>query len=127
MKKVASKKEVKKVVEKIKKAVKSGNAKFAGDISLFDPNQSPEEAKRNMTWPKFTEVSLDYTWTKWGRGKRGNNGGFNVRWGAKGVGFGEITFFLDRKNKLHCRSECMGRIFVRQALATMVDQCVWDE
>jgi hypothetical protein len=114
-------------VKKIQKAVKEGKAKFAGDVSLYDPSLSPEEAKRKKDWPEFVSISIEEPWTKWRRGKKGNNGGFNIHWGAKGVGFGEITFFLDKENKIHCRSECMGKVFVRQALATMVDQCVWDE
>ena len=121
-------KEVDKVVEKIKTLVKKGKVRWAGDISLYQPSQSSEEHKKKMTDPQFVKVAVDKIWGKWGRkDRRGNKGGLYINWGAKGVGFGEITFFMDFDGKLHCRSECMGRNFVKKALAAMVDQCVWDE
>jgi hypothetical protein len=57
-----------------------------------------------------------------------NWGGFCLRWGAKGVGFGELTFRL-KGGKMDedsgeiegaecvCDSEYMGRDFVKDALA----------
>ena len=117
----------KEAVKKIVDLVKKGKVRWAGDISLYQPSRSREEHEKKMADPKFTDVKLEDSWVRWGKGKRGNNGGFNLTWGAQGIGFGEITFFLDRKNKLHCRSECMGRDFVKKALAAMVDQAVWDE
>lgn len=120
----AKKKEVAKIIDLIKK----GKAKFVGDVSLVDLSQSRAEAKKKMDEPKFVKVVVDKVWGKWGRkDRRGNKGGFYVHWSAKGIGFGELTFFMGFDGKLHCRSECMGRNFVKKALAALVDQCVWDE
>ena len=118
----------KEAAKKIIDLVKKGKVRWNGDISLYQPSQSREEHDKKMADPKFTDVKVDRSWARWrGKKKDGNNGGFVVTWGAKGVGFGEITFIVDKKDKLHCHSECMGRNFVRKALAAMVDQCVWDE
>lgn len=117
-----------KEVDKIIKLIKKGKVKFAGDVGLYQPSKSAAEHKEKMENPQFVKVVVDKVWPKWGRkGRRGNNGGFYVHWAAKGVGFGEITFYMGFDGKLHCRSECMGRKFVKQALATLVDQCVWEE
>jgi len=47
---------------------------------------------------------------------------FRIQWGAKGIGFGEFTFFY-RDGKLMCDNECMSKEFVKKALCAMVDNC----
>jgi len=99
-----------KVVKRIKKLVKAGKAHWKGDVGLL--NKSKDGV--------FTEAKIDRIW-KYGRGF-----GFVVRWGANGIGFGEITFVLD-KGRLRCWSELMSRRFVKKALAAVVDRAIWEE
>ncbi len=44
-----------------------------------------------------------------------NQGGFVVRWGARGIGFGELSFSI-KDGVVHCDNECMSRRFCRGAL-----------
>ena len=85
---------------------------------------------------QFTEVTLGGCW-----GERNypdhpewnNWGGFVLLWGAKGVGFGELTFKIvgGKKNEetgeiegatIVCDSECMGKQFVKEALAAFAER-----
>ena len=104
------KRESAKVARKIQKFVKAGKAHWKGDVGLLG---KPKDGV-------FTEAKIDYIW------KRGRKGGFVVRWGANGVGFGEITFVLE-KGRLRCWSELMSRRFVKDALSAMVDRAIWEE
>lgn len=106
MKKSASKKAVKRVV----KLIRAGKGRMMGDVGLMN---KPDDGV-------FTKATVDRIWS------RGGKGGFAVRWGANGVGFGEITFVLD-KGQLRCSSECMSRDFVKKALSAMVDRAIWEE
>jgi len=97
-------------VRRIKKLVKEGKATWKGDVGLLN---KPKDGV-------FTEAKIDWI------GKCGRKSGFVVRWGANGVGFGEITFVLD-KGRLGCWSECMSRDFVKRALSAVVDRAIWKE
>ena len=122
-KRVATPKEVSKI------KVRAKAAYWLGDPSLVPVNQTAKEAKRAIENPEFVNVKVKETWTEWRNRDvtRGNNGGFTVSWEAKDVGFGEIVFILDKKNKLHIHSECMSRRFVKKVLVALVDKAVLDE
>lgn len=78
---------------------------------------------RSLTHPKFVYVNLNNVWTT-KETKHGSmlKGGLILSWGAKGIGYGQITFRQKAvrgslKNiVVECESECMGREFVAQAL-----------
>jgi len=119
MKKLATEKEKRKILGLIKK----GKARWNGDVKLL----SAKPATKDSSAIDFVEIRIGATWVRWRKGKQGNDGGFVLCWGAKGVGFGEVTFSKDKDNKLHVQSECMGREFVKKALAALVDSAKWDE
>ena len=49
----------------------------------------------------------------------------HFRWSAKGFGFGELYFYVDKKDGyVHCDNELMGREFIKDMLCHMVDNCV---
>jgi hypothetical protein len=49
----------------------------------------------------------------------------HFRWSAKGCGFGEMYFYLDKSDGyVHCDNELMGREFLKEMLCKMVDNCV---
>lgn len=120
MKKLATTKEKNMILGLIKK----GRVKWNGDVKLLNEKQKPDRFEN----PEFVNIEIGETWTRWRKkGFQGSNGGFNIRWGAKGIGFGEITFSKNRKNKLCVQSECMGKEFVKKVLAALVDSAKWEE
>ena len=48
-----------------------------------------------------------------------NEGGFVVRWSKKRIGFGELTFKVDKYGKFHCDNEYMSREFVQDVLVEL--------
>ncbi len=54
--------------------------------------------------------------------------GVDFQWSAKGIGFGGMYFYLDKKDGyVHCSNESMSRQFLKDMLCKMVDNCVLDE
>ena len=48
-------------------------------------------------------------------------------WSAKGHGFGQVYFYVDKKDGyVHCNNEIMSREFIKEMLCIMVDNCVLD-
>lgn len=52
---------------------------------------------------------------------------FVLCWGAKGIGFGDFTFYHDKEKHMCCASEYMGPEFVKKALCAMIDNCRFTE
>jgi hypothetical protein len=51
----------------------------------------------------------------------------SFQWTAKGVGFGGMYFYFDKKDSyVHCENEIMSRKFLKEMLCHMVDNCVLD-
>lgn len=97
-----------------KKAIRQMAAK-AMELG-WSPNAPAADAKQAMNEPEFVYVKMGEIWGPWKRkGGLGNDGGFILRWGAKGVGFGELTFSF-KAGKMVCSTECMGQKFVQAAL-----------
>jgi hypothetical protein len=81
----------------------------------WSPNTPAEEARKAVREPKFVYVKMEQIWGPWRRrGGKGNAGGFLLRWGAEGVGFGEMQFSFKR-GRMYCDTECMGMDFIRAA------------
>jgi len=54
--------------------------------------------------------------------------GAAFQWSAKGVGFGQMYFYLSEDDGyVHCGNEIMSRAFLKEMLCKMVDNCVLDE
>lgn len=51
---------------------------------------------------------------------------FTLNWYRNGIGFGQI-YFYEKNGKLHCESEGMGKQFVKEVLAQMVDDTILDD
>lgn len=67
--------------------------------------------------PQFTHIAIaGFT----GKPKYDMPTGFILEWGAKGMGFGELTFVQKLDGKIECETECMGREFVEQAIAALL-------
>jgi|GEM_PF-6507503 len=65
----------------------------------------------NVRNPEFAYVEVGNSW----EANKHNDGGFTIRWGAKDIGFGELTFYY-KKKQLFCDTETMSKEFVRKAL-----------
>ena len=61
---------------------------------------------------------LDATWPE----HNGNLGGFRVAYGAKGFGFGNITFVINKDGSLTCDNERENRETVKYILSCLVDR-----
>jgi len=48
------------------------------------------------------------------------NGGFILKWSAKNIGFGELTFLCEGRKTI-CETECMSREFIDQAVKFWLD------
>ncbi len=46
---------------------------------------------------------------------------FTISWSAKGVGFGEFSFYTE-DGVLHCDNECMSKHFIMSTLIAMVEK-----
>lgn len=56
-----------------------------------------------------------------------SRGGLTLNWGAAGIGFGQVTFYISKEDgKLHVDPECMGRHFVRSLLVRLADEVIID-
>ena len=64
---------------------------------------------------EFTKVTLEL----WSPNER-NDGGFVLRWGCKGVGFGEFAFAKEG-DKVVCDNECMGKGFILETFKAFLD------
>jgi hypothetical protein len=89
-----------------------------------------------MSWRQLIKlhgwayVKLEHTWSKadgrkYPKGWK-NNGGFVIRYGIKGFGFGEIIFRRRLNGTIFCDSEMMSREFVNAALKEIVRQSKFD-
>ncbi len=108
MKKVASKK----VVKKIRKLAKAGRVKFAGDVTkikLQDPDFTIESVKLFCTGQNVH-----------------SEGAFTVQWESKSAGFGLTTFYV-KGGKIHCDNEAMSRDFLKTVLNKLVDEAILDD
>jgi hypothetical protein len=125
------KKEIQEAVQKIKEAAQKGHVRFPAQVEKH-PEIFP--IKVNEPLPRqyeFSHVTLGYGFGP--RKDRENpqhdhHGGFVLHWGAKGVGFGELTFRLKGgqwdedmgeavgDTEVVCDSEGMGPEFIQQAL-----------
>jgi hypothetical protein len=121
MKKEASEKVRKKILDLVRKK----RVAFASDPKLLSRKGITKTTEELMAAPAFAEIRLESAWKKWRKGENGNNGGFMIRWGVQGIGFGEITIYLNRRGNLACRGEGMGKSFVKKALAALIDSAIW--
>ena len=49
-------------------------------------------------------------------------------WSAKGIGFGQIYFYLDKTDgHIHCDNEYMSRKFLKETLCKMIDNCILND
>lgn len=121
------KKAPQKVVKKIKELARAGKVEIG---------KNPEDAKslgeffkaaKAGVQPDFavTGAEIEQVWGRWRRGKRGNDGGFNVAWRTKSAGFGHATFYL-KKGQLHCDNECMSREFLKSVMCALLEKTILD-
>lgn len=89
---------------------------------------SPLRSTADLDKPQFVYVKLGNCWGPWKRkGGSGNGGGFELEWGAKGIGFGVLTFYIKNK-KAYCSTECMGKAFVSAAMSHfLATQVVYED
>lgn len=76
-----------------------------------------------MTEPKtyeFQYINLDV----FGSNHKHHDGGFIIRWGCKGIGFGEATFVNDKERGLIVETECMGKEFLEALMKEFVSRVV---
>jgi len=110
------------VRKKILGLIRKGRVAFKSDPKLLSRKGIKKTSDQLIANPEFAEIGMDDAWKKWRRKPgRGNNGGFAIRWGVQGLGFGEIAVYLDKKNRLMIDSEHMGKNFVKKALCALVD------
>jgi hypothetical protein len=81
----------------------------------WSPHQTEEESREAMEKPKFVYCKMSRIWGPWKRGKRGNDGGFIVAWGAEKVGFGELSVCC-KNGRMYADTEGMGAPFARLVL-----------
>ena len=55
------------------------------------------------------------------------NDGIGIDYSLKGIGFGQLYFYVDADQKLHCDNECMSPDMVKRILNIMVDTCIMDD
>lgn len=123
---MANDEEIKEAVETIKECIQSGNVRFPSKVEQHGifPIQMEEPREyvfdyvslRGATGPKIDPKKPEWD----------HNGVFTLEWGAKGFGFGELTFKSvgGKMNewgeiegaKVVCDHESMGRDFVRAVL-----------
>ena len=122
--------------DKIKTAIEKGNLVFPQSSEGVFPLNFNDHKKGDPY--EFTYIAVSHAWGKKEYAKRpewNNWGGFVVSWGAKGVGFGELTFVLKggKFNEetrelegatLECDSEAMGRQFIKEALMALAEKVV---
>lgn len=77
--------------------------------------EAVENAKKGIY--EFAEVRLE---TVFGKTKR-NQGGFEIAWHAKGIGFGRLLVWKDNDGKLKCDNEGMSRKFIKALFAKLTD------
>lgn len=82
--------------------------------SIF--GMTPDERKAARENPEFVYTELQ-AWSK----HEGNDGGFLIQWGAKGIGFGEIAF-VKEGDKIKCYTECMSKEFVKKTVLQFLDK-----
>lgn len=69
---------------------------------------------------------LDYTNLKidnvdmWGENEL-VNGGIRIYWSSDKIGFGELTIYKDKNNKIVFDTECMSKDFVKAVLDKLVE------
>lgn len=81
----------------------------------------PGTAKSGV-W-EFTKVTIGECWGIWKEeGGKGNLGGFEIDWAAKGIGFGQATFCTTLDGKIEVQTENMGKDFVLAAFAHMLQE-----
>lgn len=52
---------------------------------------------------------------------------FSIVWGLKGMGWGELYFYIGEDRKVHCGNELMSKKFIKERLCQMVDDCILDD
>lgn len=112
--------------EKIAKALK-GMAAKASELG-WSPGRPADEVQKAMDEPKFVYVKLDRVWGPWKDRNIGNDGGFVITWGAEKVGFGELTFCVEKKGRrVVCDTECMGgQKWAKAVMAEFLKNIVYD-
>jgi len=83
--------------------------------SMFDPEQDHQEG----TPYEFTHVTM-------GEVRKESQPGIIFNWGAKGVGFGQITI-VSREGKLYIDDECMSKEFIKEMFGHFVDEYYKEE
>lgn len=56
--------------------------------------------------------------------------GFEVNWGAKNIGFGQVILYMDKKeegNKLYCDNETMSKEFVKAVFDKLIESAEFKE
>jgi len=96
--------------DKIKRLAKEGKVLFASNETP-DLLISKTEATKVWKNPKFTEISMAC-----------NEKAVIFRWGAKSIGFGEVTFYKDGDNWV-VDTEHMSNEFVLKILGHFLKSC----
>lgn len=51
----------------------------------------------------------------------------SLNFSVKGFGFGQLYFYQDDNEVIHCSNECMSKERIKSILAQMVDQCILED
>ena len=82
------------------------------DLNIFEKISGvPEDRENPRKNPEFTYTKLSGPWGP----HSGNDGGFIIQWGCKGVGFGELAFYK-KDGKIYCDTEMESKKFIRRAI-----------
>ena len=71
-------------------------------------------------------MKSDFTVTKVWLTEDYREGLIDIGWATKLAGFGHLSF-RNEDGKIHCSSETMSRVFVKNVLCKLVDDAVFDE
>lgn len=82
-------------------------------------------SKRDLDKLEFTSVRLSSVWERGDEKDCPWDSGFVIRWGCKGVGFGEFAF-AKKGDKVYCDNECMSREFVLAVFKAWLDTVEFD-
>jgi len=117
-------------IEKIRELASQGKIVIPPEAEkLFPLSINPIDTRKHQWSPQdFEYCKITSIWGPF----KNNQGGFNLSWGVKGIGFGEITFYLkDGKidpntaewsdGKIMCDNEGMSKDFIKAALEKFLE------
>jgi hypothetical protein len=116
----------KKTKEKIKKLILAGKIVAAYDIETLEvkKNSTQEEFRKLWENPEFVDVHVRSFWGPWKKGKLGNQGGVEIAWAVKGIGFGILTVFTDNEGKLQMDTEGCSLEFCQKVLMRLANNAI---